>query len=107
MNVMGGLIEEIEELEIIIHYYVSYCCSLRKKLVKNEFRNIEICKEYVEEDVFSEFERKIFNDEAKTYLTEGINNNIKIKKVSKVITEADARALLSDFSGYLESRNIS
>lgn len=118
--------------------------------------------------MLSELERKIFNDEAITYLTEGINNNLrnqekvddgkkdillkesdeiesqisnivnaisqgfaqeefKIKmedlkkrkaeiefklseiesiEVSKVITEEDVRALLSDFSGYVISRNI-
>ncbi|HBJ1651612.1 hypothetical protein DWV12_14430 [Clostridium botulinum] len=125
-------------------------------------------KEYVEEYVLSELERKIFNDEAITYLTEGINNNLrnqekvddgnkdillkesnevesqisnivnaisqgfvqeefKIKmedlkkrkaeiefklseiesrEVSKVIAEVDVRDLLSDFSGYVISRNI-
>lgn len=42
-----------------------------------ECRNIETRKEYVEEYVLSELERKIFNDNAITYLTEGINNNIR------------------------------
>ena len=148
--------------------YVSYRCSLRKKSVSNECRNKEIRKEYVEEYVLSELERKIFNDKAITYLTEGINNNlrnqekidddkkdillkeindvesqinnivnaisqgfvqeefkskmedlkkrktefefklseIESREVSKVITEADVRTLLSDFSGYVMSRNI-
>ncbi|WP_198293779.1 recombinase zinc beta ribbon domain-containing protein [Clostridium butyricum] len=148
--------------------YVSYRCSLRKKSVTDECNNTEIRKEYVEEYVLSELERKIFNDEAITYLTKGINDNIRsqevvdgdkkaillkegneiesqitnivnaiskgfvqeefkekleeLKKrkaeiefklseiesreVSKVITEADVRALLSDFSGYVISRNI-
>ncbi|ENZ32164.1 hypothetical protein HMPREF1084_02578 [Clostridium butyricum 60E.3] len=134
----------------------------------DECNNTEIRKEYVEEYVLSELERKIFNDEAITYLTKGINDNIRsqevvdgdkkaillkegneiesqitnivnaiskgfvqeefkekleeLKKrkaeiefklseiesreVSKVITEADVRALLSDFSGYVISRNI-
>lgn len=57
--------------------YVSYRCSLRKKSVNNECRNTEIRKEYVEEYVLSELERKIFNDEAITYLTKGINNNLR------------------------------
>jgi 5S rRNA maturation endonuclease (ribonuclease M5) len=136
--------------------------------VTDECNNTEIRKEYVEEYVLSELERKIFNDEAITYLTKGINDNIRsqevvdgdkkaillkegneiesqitnivnaiskgfvqeefkekleeLKKrkteiefklseiesreVSKVITEADVRALLSDFSGYVISRNI-
>ena len=148
--------------------YVSYRCSLRKKSVSNECRNKEIRKEYVEEYVLSELERKIFNDKAITYLTEGINNNlrnqekidddkkdillkeindvesqinnivnaisqgfvqeefkskmedlkkrktefefklseIESREVSKVITEADVRTLLSDFSGYVMSINI-
>ena len=148
--------------------YVSYRCSLRKKSVTDECRNTEIRKEYVEEYVLSELERRIFNDEAIAYLTKGINDNIRnqervddgkkaillkesneiesqinniinaisqgfvqeefkdrmeeLKKrkaeiefklseiesreVSKVITEADVRALLSDFSGYVISRNI-
>ncbi|MEO2679718.1 recombinase family protein, partial [Clostridium butyricum] len=148
--------------------YVSYRCSLRKKSVTGECDNKEIRKEYVEEYVLSELERKIFNDEAIKYLTKGINDNIRsqelvdgdkkvillkegneiesqiinivnaisqgfvqeefkekleeLKKrkaeiefklseiesreVSKVITEADVRALLSDFSGYVISRNI-
>ncbi|NFO67018.1 recombinase family protein [Clostridium botulinum] len=148
--------------------YVSYRCSLRKKSVTDECSNTEIRKEYVEEYVLSELERKIFNDEAITYLTKGINNNLrnqekvddgkkdillkesndvesqisnivnaisqgfvqeefKIKmedlkkrkaeiefklseiesrEVSKVITEDDVRALLSDFSGYVISRNM-
>lgn len=140
----------------------------KKKSVTDECNNTEIRKEYVEEYVLSELERKIFNDEAITYLTKGINDNIRsqevvdgdkkaillkegneiesqitnivnaiskgfvqeefkekleeLKKrkaeiefklseiesreVSKVITEADVRALLSDFSGYVISRNI-
>lgn len=118
--------------------------------------------------MLSELERKIFNDEAIAYLTQGINENlrnqeivddgkkaillkesneiesqinnivnaisqgfvqeefrdrlevlknrkaeiefklsvIESREVSKVITEADVRALLSDFSGYVISRNI-
>lgn len=133
-----------------------------------ECDNTEIRKEYVEEYVLSELERKIFNDEAIAYLTKGINDNIRsqelidddkkvillkesneiesqitnivnaisqgfvqeefkekldeLKKrksdieiklseiesreVNKVITEADVRVLLSDFSGYVISRNI-
>ncbi|WP_294406142.1 recombinase family protein [uncultured Clostridium sp.] len=148
--------------------YVSYRCSLRKKSVNNECRNTEIRKEYVEEYVLSELERRIFNDEAIAYLTQGINENlrnqervddgkkaillkesneiesqinnivnaisqgfvqeefkdrmealkkrkaeiefklseIESREVSKVITESDVRALLSDFSGYVVSRNI-
>lgn len=148
--------------------YVSYRCSLRKKSVTGECDNKEIRKEYVEEYVLSELERKIFNDEAITYLTKGINDNlrkqecidddkksillkeskdiegqinnivnaisqgfvqeefkermeelkkrkveielklseIEAREVTKVVTEADVRALLSDFSGYVISRNI-
>ncbi|MEO2737217.1 hypothetical protein [Clostridium butyricum] len=33
-------------------------------------------------------------------------SKIESREVSKVITEADVRALLSDFSGYVISRNI-
>ena len=148
--------------------YVSYRCSLRKKSVTGECDNKEIRKEYIEEYVLSELERKIFNDEAITYLTKGINDNlrsqekvddgkkaillkesteiesqitnivnaisqgfvqeefkekmeelkkrkveiefklseIEAREVTKVVTEADVRALLSDFSGYVISRNI-
>lgn len=148
--------------------YVSYRCSLRKKSMTGECDNTETRKEYVEEYVLSELERKIFNDEAIAYLTKGINDNIRsqelidddkkvillkesneiesqitnivnaisqgfvqeefkkkldeLKKrksdieiklseiesreVNKVITEADVRVLLSDFSGYVISRNI-
>lgn len=148
--------------------YVSYRCSLRKKSVNNECRNTEIRKEYVEEYVLSELERRIFNDEAIAYLTQGVNENlrkqervddgkkaillkesneiesqinnivnaisqgfvqeefkermeelkkrkveielklseIEAREVTKVVTEADVRALLSDFSGYVISRNI-
>ncbi|POO87552.1 hypothetical protein C1H59_05265 [Clostridium sp. 3-3] len=148
--------------------YVSYRCSLRKKSVTGECDNTEIRKEYVEEYVLSELERKIFNDEAIIYLTKSINDNlrsqervdgdkrdillkesneiesqitniinaiaqgfvqeefkekldelkkrksdieiklseIESREVNKVITEADVRTLLSDFSGYVISRNI-
>lgn len=40
-------IKEIEESKKDKLLYVSYCCSLRKKLVNNECRNTEIRKEYV------------------------------------------------------------
>ena len=148
--------------------YVSYRCSLRKKSRTDECKNTEIRKEYVEEYVLSELERKIFNDRAITYLTEGINSNlrnqvkvdddkkaillkesseiedqitnivnaisqgfvqeefkekmealkkrkseieiklseIESREVNKVIKEDDVRTLLSDFSGYVISRNI-
>lgn len=148
--------------------YVSYRCAHRAKTSSKVCDNKEIRKEYVEEYVLSELERKIFNDEAIKILTEGINKNlrnqikidddkkavllkevndidsqinnivnaitqgfvqeefkekmdqlkkrkadvqdklseIEAREVNKVVTEADVRNLLSDFSGYVMSRNI-
>lgn len=148
--------------------YVSYRCSHRQKTSSKVCDNKEIRKEYVEEYVLSELERKIFNDKAVRHLTQGINKNlrnqekaddtkkitllkekneaesqitniinaisqgfvqeefkekleelkkrksdieiklseIESREVNKVITEADVRILLSDFSGYVISRNI-
>lgn len=148
--------------------YVSYRCAHRTKTSSKVCDNKEIRKEYVEEYVLSELERKIFNDEAIKILTEGINKNLKnqikadddkksillkeindidsqitnivnaitqgfvqeefkekmdqlkkrktdvqdklseieAREVNKVVTEADVRNLLSDFSGYVMSRNI-
>lgn len=148
--------------------YVSYRCAHRAKTSSKVCDNKEIRKEYVEEYVLSELERKIFNDKAITILTEGINKNLKnqikvddgkksillkeindidsqinnivnaisqgfvqeefkekmdelkkrkvdiedklseieAREVNKVVTETDVRNLLSDFSGYVMSRNI-
>ena len=148
--------------------YVSYRCSVRKKTRTNECDNKEIRKEYIEEYVLSELERKIFNDKAITYIAEGINKNlqkqnnvdsekkavllkqmeevegqinnivtaitngffqeefkskmdelknrkielevklseIESKDINQIVTEADVRSLLSNFSGYVISRNV-
>jgi site-specific DNA recombinase len=148
--------------------YVSYRCSVRDKTRTNECDNKEIRKEYIEEYVLSELERKIFNDNAISYIAEGINKNIQkqnnvdvekkvvllkqieevegqinnivsaiingfvqeefkvkmdelkkrkvdiefklleieAKEINQIVTEADVRNLLSDFSGYVISRNV-
>lgn len=115
--------------------YVSYRCSFRKKTSSKVCDNKEIRKEYIEEYVLSELERKIFNDKAITYIAEGINKNlqkqnkaefkakmdelkkrkseleaklseIEAKDISQIVTEADVRSLLSNFSGYVISRNV-
>lgn len=57
--------------------YVSYRCSYRKITSSKVCDNKEIRKEYIEEYVLSELERKIFSDEAIVYLVEGINKNIQ------------------------------
>ncbi|KJZ86671.1 MULTISPECIES: recombinase family protein [unclassified Clostridium] len=148
--------------------YVSYRCSFRHKTSSKVCDNKEIRKEYIEEYVLSELERKIFNDKAITYIAEGINKNIqkqnkaddekkavllrqidevegqinnivtaitngfvqeefkakmdelknrkseleaklsemKAKDINQIVTEADVRSLLSDFKGYVISRNV-
>lgn len=148
--------------------YVSYRCSFRQKTSSKVCDNKEIRKEYIEEYILSELERKIFNDKAITYIAEGINKNlqkqnnadvekkavlikqidevegqinnivtaitngfvqeefkakmdelksskseleaklseIEAKDINKIVTEADVRSLLSNFSGYVISRNI-
>lgn len=62
--------------------YVSYRCSFRRKTSSKVCDNKEIRKEYIEEYVLSELERKIFNDKAIRYLAEGINNNLQKTKCS-------------------------
>lgn len=57
--------------------YVSYRCSYRKITSSKVCDNKEIRKEYIEEYVLSELERKIFSDEAISYLVKGINENIQ------------------------------
>ncbi|NAS19407.1 recombinase family protein [Clostridium butyricum] len=148
--------------------YVSYRCSFRKKTSSKVCDNKEIRKEYIEEYVLSELERKIFNDKAITYIADGINKNlqkqnnadvekkavlikqidevegqinniviaitngfvqeefkakmdelknsksgletklseIEAKDINQIVTEADVRSLLSNFSGYVISRNV-
>lgn len=148
--------------------YVSYRCSVRDKTRTNECDNKEIRKEYIEEYVLSELERKIFNDKAISYIADGINKNlqkqnnvdvekkivlskqmeevesqinnivtaitngfvqeefkvkmdelkkrkvdiefklleIEAKDINQMVTEADVRNLLRDFSGYVISRNV-
>lgn len=148
--------------------YVSYRCSFRQKTSSKVCDNKEIRKEYIEEYVLSELERKIFNDKAITYIAEGINKNlqkqnkaddekkvvfvkqldevegqinnivtaitngfvqeefkakmdelkkrkieleaklseIEAKDINQIVTEADVRSLLSNFSGYVISRNV-
>ncbi|WP_252254339.1 zinc ribbon domain-containing protein [Clostridium sp. ZBS12] len=65
--------------------YVSYRCSYRRATSLKVCDNKEIQKEYIEEYVLSELERKIFNDKAITYLVEGINKNLQ--KQNKVDDE--------------------
>lgn len=148
--------------------YVSYRCSFRQKTSSKVCDNKEIRKEYIEEYVLSELERKIFNDKAITYIAEGINKNlqkqnkaddekkavllkqidevegqisnivtaitngfvqeefkakmdelknskseleaklseIEAKDINQIVTEADVRSLLSNFRGYVISRNV-
>ena len=59
--------------------YVSYRCSYRRLTSSKVCDNKEIRKEYIEEYVLSELERKIFNDKAIPHLVEGINKNIQKK----------------------------
>lgn len=111
--------------------YVSYRCSYRRASSSKVCDNKEIRKEYIEEYVLSELERKIFNDKAISYLVEGINKNLQkqnkvddekreviinelkemdtqleSKEMSQIVTEDDVRSLLNNFSGYVISRNI-
>ena len=148
--------------------YVSYRCSFRQKTSSKVCDNKEIRKEYIEEYVLSELERKIFNNRAIIYIAEGINKNlqkqntvdvekravllkqidevegqinnivtaitngfvqeefkskmdelknrkselevklseIEAKDINQIVTEADVRSLLSNFSGYVISRNV-
>ena len=65
--------------------YVSYRCSYRRATSSKVCDNKEIRKEYIEEYVLSELERKIFNDKAISYLVEGINKNLQ--KQNKVDDE--------------------
>lgn len=66
----------------------------------DECNNTEIRKEYVEEYVLSELERKIFNDEAITYLTKGINDNIR----SQEVVDGDKKAILLKEGNEIESQ---
>lgn len=63
--------------------YVSYRCSYRRLTSSKVCDNKEIRKEYIEEYVLSELERKIFNDKSISYLVEGINNNLQKKNKVK------------------------
>ncbi|MCI5726594.1 MAG: recombinase family protein [Clostridium sp.] len=65
--------------------YVSYRCSYRRATSSKICDNKEIRKEYIEEYVLSELERKVFNDKAISYLVEGINRNLQ--KQNKVDDE--------------------
>ncbi|NRT60407.1 hypothetical protein B0P06_002865 [Clostridium saccharoperbutylacetonicum] len=147
---------------------MSYRCSFRQKTSSKVCDNKEICKEYIEEYVLSELERKTFNDRAIIYIAEGINKNlqkqnkvddekklvlvkqidevegqisnivtaitngfvqeefkakmdelknckseleaklseIEAKDINQLVTETDVRSLLSNFSGYVISRNV-
>ncbi|MPN07471.1 hypothetical protein SDC9_154741 [bioreactor metagenome] len=57
--------------------------------------NKEIRKEYIEEYVLSELERKIFNDKAIEKLVKGINNNLKKQQKSN---EQKKEALVKELS---------
>lgn len=59
--------------------YVSYRCSYRRLTSSKVCDNKEIRKEYIEEYVLSELERRIFNDDSIQYLVEGINNSLQKK----------------------------
>lgn len=59
--------------------YVSYRCSYRRLTSSKVCDNKEIRKEYIEEYVLSELERRIFNDKAIPHLVEGINKNLQKK----------------------------
>lgn len=59
--------------------YVSYRCSYRRVTSSKVCDNKEIRKEYIEEYVLSELERKIFNYRAIPHLVEGINKNLQKK----------------------------
>lgn len=59
--------------------YVSYRCSYRRATSSKVCDNKEIRKEYIEEYVLSELERKIFNDKAITYLVKEVNKNLQSK----------------------------
>ena len=65
--------------------YVSYRCSYRRATSSKICDNKEIRKEYIEEYVLSELERKIFNDKSISYLVEDINKNLQ--KQNKVDDE--------------------
>lgn len=57
--------------------YVSYRCSYRRTTSSKVCDNKEIRKEYIEEYVLSELERKIFNDKAIQSLVDGSNQNLQ------------------------------
>ncbi|WP_283694572.1 zinc ribbon domain-containing protein [Clostridium perfringens] len=59
--------------------YVSYRCSYRRATSSKVCDNKEIRKEYIEEYVLSELERKIFNDDSIQYLVQAINKNLQKK----------------------------
>lgn len=73
--------------------YISYRCSYRGASSSKVCDNKEIRKEYIEEYVLSELERKIFNGGAIAYLVEGINNNLQ--KQNKVDDEKKKLLLMS------------
>lgn len=74
--------------------YVSYRCSYRRVTSSKICDNKEIRKEYIEEYVLSELERKIFNDDSIKYLVEGINKNLQKKnKVNDEKKEVIAKEL--------------
>lgn len=74
--------------------YVSYRCSYRMATSSKVCDNKEIRKEYIEEYVLSELERKIFNDKAIQSLVDGINQNLqKRNKVDDEKKEVIAKEL--------------
>ena len=74
--------------------YVSYRCSCRRITSSKVCDNKEIRKEYIEEYVLAELERKIFNDKSIQYLVEGINSNLQKKnKVNDEKREVLAKEL--------------
>lgn len=74
--------------------YVSYRCSYRRATSSKVCDNKEIRKEYIEEYVLSELERKIFNDKAIQSLVDGINTNLqKRNKVDDEKKEVIAKEL--------------
>lgn len=75
--------------------YISYRCARRQETSSKVCDNKEIRKEYIEEYVLSELERKIFNDKAIEKLVKGINNNLKKQQKSN---EQKKEALVKELS---------
>lgn len=61
--------------------YISYRCGNRDR--KNACLNKELRKEYIEQFVLSELEKKLFNDEAIPYLVKRLNEHQESTKTNK------------------------